>query len=478
MVIKQNTSKKLPCLLYDKTDFITPETGIGHASVTVWIQKQGGTLYPYDMGESQKAAAFDSIATGGSTTTLVDSKLAGKYADDYFNGLLIRTLAGTGSNQNLVITDYDGTTGTFTFSSATAPDSTTTYRVCKGVVDSAGNDYIIDSILTEADDYWNGYEIQIIAGTGAGQVRTVSDFDAATDKITVDSNWGTNPDSTSVYSLCNKWIERGKGSYDISFDTGELDTQGFFRYTVTDGQTNFLDFNGMVTIQSATNSDLDTDIAENQTDLNTIISTGGTGPWTTYDGGLGTGQYTATVNVKAGGVDVQGAKVTVHNASNDDSPFYGPVTTDDNGNAVFTIEGNVYIRVSKAGYNFTAAAKNITASGTYNVTGSALTIDPPSDPDLCRLYLFPITLDNQDVTGLTISISSKDKLTKVNGEFIKNAESTFTYDDSTSPDSYYFDAVQSAVVHITCDLLGIDHNVIVPSESTKDLNALVSNSES
>jgi hypothetical protein len=483
MIIKQSTVKKLPCLLYDKIDFKTPETGIGHASISVWAQKEGGSLYPYDMGASQVTAAFKSTATSGSTTTLVDSKLAGKYADDYFNGLLIRTLAGTGSGQNLVITDYTGATGTFTFATATAPDNTTTYRVCKGVVDSAGTDYIIDSILTQADDYWNGYEIQIIAGTGSGQVRTVSDFDAATDKITVDSNWSTTPDNTSVYSLCNKWTELGLGAYDISFDAGELDTLGRFIYTVTDDQTAFLDYNGLVTIESATNSDLDTDIAdihtdvaENQTDLNSIISTGGTGPWTTYDGGLGTGQYTATINVKDDvPANVSGAKVTVHNASNDDTPFYGPVTTDANGNAVFTIEGNVYVRVSKAGYNFAPTAKNITASDTYNITGTVLTITPPSDPDLCRLCIYPITLDNQDVTGLKIEISSKDGFTKINGEFIKNSTLEFTYDDTTTPDSYYFDAVQGATVNIACgDLWTGNQEIFVPSEATKDLKDLIS----
>lgn len=464
MIIKQNTAKKLPCLLYDKTDFITPEVNVGHASISVWLQKADGTLYPYDLGASQVTATFNSTATGGSTTTLVDSKLAGKYADDYFNGFLIRTLAGTGSGQNLVITDYTGATGTFTFSTATAPDSTTTYRICKGVVDSAGNDYIIDSILTEANDYWNDYEIQIIAGTGADQVRTVSDFDAATDKITVSENWSTNPDNTSVYSLCNKWTERGLGSYDVSFDAGELDIIGIFKYIVTDSQTEYLDYNGLVTIESATNSDLDTDIAD-------IISTGSDGPWTTGDGGLGTGQYIATINVQAGGTDVADAKVTVHNASNDDNPVYGPVSTDIDGNAVFTIEGNVYIRVSKAGYLFTATAKNIIASATYNVTGTALTIDPPGDPELCTLYLYSKTLENVTVTDLVVDIKSKEKLTKVDGQYLEHAEDTFTYDSET--ESYQYDAIQGAVVWITCEAIGLNQKITVPATSTANLDTLI-----
>jgi hypothetical protein len=275
-IVKQNTARKLLCLLYDVTDFITPKTGVGHASITVWIQKQDGTEYPFDMGALQVTAAFESIATSGTTTTLVDSKLAGKYADDYFNGLLIRTISGTGSGQNLVITDYTGSSGTFTFSTATAPDNTTVYRICKGVADSATSNTLTDSILTEGDDYWNGYELQIIAGTGSGQVRTVTDFDAATDKLTVGENFSPTPDNTSVYSLSDKWAEKGHGRYEISFGTGELDILGDFIYHVTDGQTEYLDFNGKVLVESANLSDLDTDIAENQTDLDAIITTQGT----------------------------------------------------------------------------------------------------------------------------------------------------------------------------------------------------------
>ncbi len=477
MIIKQSTAKKLPCLLYDKTDFITPKEGVGHASVSVNIQKHGAARYPYDMGASQVTAAFESAATGGSTTTLVDSALAGKYADGYFAGLLIRTVSGAGNGQNLAITGYTGATGTFTFAAATAPDSTTVYRVCKGVADSAGANTIADSILTETNGYWNGYEIQIIAGTGAGQVRTVVDFVSATNTITVDSNWATQPDATSVYSLCDKWRERGGGLYDISFDADELDTCGSFIYSVSDGRTNCLDYNGLVTIESATNSDIKSDIAGLPTAAmidTQLTGTHGSGAWLTYNGGLGTGQYTATIHVEDESQnDVANAKVTVHNAGNDDTPFYGPVTTDVNGDAVFTIEGSVYARVSKAGYAFGAAALNVTASGTYTVSGTSSTVTPPSDPALCRLYLFPITMDNQDITNLTINISSRTKLTRVNGEFIQNTSMTFTYDSSTAPDSYYFDAVQGADTHITCSKLGLDHDVTVPAAATKDLSELV-----
>jgi hypothetical protein len=46
---------------------------------------------------------------------------------------------------------------------------------------------------------WANYQIRITAGTGAGQIRTVSSNTATA--ITVSSNWATNPDATSQYSI-------------------------------------------------------------------------------------------------------------------------------------------------------------------------------------------------------------------------------------------------------------------------------------
>jgi hypothetical protein len=84
---------------------------------------------------------INSQATGGSTTTLIDDSLIDKYPDDHFNGLRIKTLSGTGSGQKLIIADYEGSSGMFTFSSATAPDATTTYKV-DGLGHWQLNDYL------------------------------------------------------------------------------------------------------------------------------------------------------------------------------------------------------------------------------------------------------------------------------------------------------------------------------------------------
>lgn len=51
------------------------------------------------------------------------------------------------------------------------------------------------------DDNYNGFVLEIESGTGAGQVKKISDYVGSTKVATVDSAWSTNPDATSVYTI-------------------------------------------------------------------------------------------------------------------------------------------------------------------------------------------------------------------------------------------------------------------------------------
>jgi hypothetical protein len=57
----------------------------------------------------------------------------------------------------------------------------------------------LKSTAPAVDDYFNLAKIKIIAGTGAGQERTIPDYTGSTKDATVDINWTTNPDNTSEY---------------------------------------------------------------------------------------------------------------------------------------------------------------------------------------------------------------------------------------------------------------------------------------
>jgi len=58
----------------------------------------------------------------------------------------------------------------------------------------------LDASADPRDDYYNGAKIYIYSGTGIGQIRTISDYVGSTKVATVSAVWGTNPDSTSIFS--------------------------------------------------------------------------------------------------------------------------------------------------------------------------------------------------------------------------------------------------------------------------------------
>lgn len=207
-----------------------------------------------------------------------------------------------------------------------------------------------------------------------------------------------------------------------------------------------------------------------------LTSEHGAGPWTT--GTTGTGLKAITINIKDGDTNnLEGVNVDIHNAANDESPQYASGQTDTDGNTPeFNLDAATYkVRLAKAGAIVSETETIIvTEDDTFDLTVVAQTVSNPSDPDVCRLRLYPITLGDEDITDLAdnIIISCRDSLTKVSGQYIKNTEASFTYDSATEPDSYYFDAVRGSIVHVKCDVLGLDHSFTVPDQETEDISNL------
>lgn len=206
-----------------------------------------------------------------------------------------------------------------------------------------------------------------------------------------------------------------------------------------------------------------------------LSSSHGAGSWLSST--VGSGAKAITFNIKDGSANnLEGVNVCVHNAANDESPEYACGQTDTDGNAPeFNLDAATYsVRLTKAGAIVSETETVvITADATVNLTVVAQTVSNPTDPDVCRLRIYPITLGNADITDIatSIKISSKEALMIVEDQVISNTSSTFTYDSSTTPDSYYFDAVRTATVNITCDVLGIDADVDVPDLAAKRLTA-------
>lgn len=142
---------------------------------------------------------FTGTASAGGATTLTDSTLT-MGTNEYLN-MWIRTTGGTGSGQVRKIVSNTATEFTVAAWSVT-PDATTTYEVMHsfsaGLATSATNTTIVDSGKAWASDQWINYQVRIVAGTGIGQVRSITDNNATS--LTV-ATWTVNPDDTSVYAI-------------------------------------------------------------------------------------------------------------------------------------------------------------------------------------------------------------------------------------------------------------------------------------
>jgi hypothetical protein len=94
------------------------------------------------------AITYTGTASGGSSTTLVDSSIADSYDDDFFNDYDIYIESGTGVGESATVTDYTGSSGTFTFtalSGGSTPDTTSKYSIARSTsaIDGDGSRYTL-----------------------------------------------------------------------------------------------------------------------------------------------------------------------------------------------------------------------------------------------------------------------------------------------------------------------------------------------
>jgi hypothetical protein len=66
------------------------------------------------------------------------------------------------------------------------------------------NTITLDSGALANDDIYNGATITITGGTGAGQVRIISDYVGSTKVATVSTNWATQPNNTSTFTISSQ----------------------------------------------------------------------------------------------------------------------------------------------------------------------------------------------------------------------------------------------------------------------------------
>lgn len=163
----------------------------------------GQAIWGYQATVSSYAAATGVMTFPAST--FVNSSLVGVPA---------YVLSGTGAGQTFFISANTATTltpslGAFT----TALDSTSVVVVCYWAATAGAGTTITASNgnFPTSPALSSGYSVVIVAGTGVGQVRTITSNTATA--ITV-ATWDTNPDNTSKFLITN--APKIRGAVDLS----------------------------------------------------------------------------------------------------------------------------------------------------------------------------------------------------------------------------------------------------------------------
>lgn len=144
------------------------------------------------------------IATGGSTTTLIDATHGvdvAAWATNQWAGYWVFVYSGTAAGQIRQIASNTGTTLTWS-TAGTAPDTTSRFLILgfdAGTATAGAASSITDSTKSWATNRWANYDVRILHGTGAGQRRIIASNTATV--ITTQSPWDTTPDSTSVFII-------------------------------------------------------------------------------------------------------------------------------------------------------------------------------------------------------------------------------------------------------------------------------------
>ena len=115
------------------------------------------------------------------------------WTPDQWAGYFVKITAGRGAGQTRTVSSNTVNTLTVSLAWSRPPDETSQYVL--GQTSTTLQD--VDKSWTT--DEWAGRRVNITAGTGAGQTRTVSSNTANT--LTVSPAWSLIPDGTSQYVI-------------------------------------------------------------------------------------------------------------------------------------------------------------------------------------------------------------------------------------------------------------------------------------
>ncbi|WP_346320180.1 neuraminidase-like domain-containing protein [Chitinophaga sp. YIM B06452] len=192
-------------------------------------------------------------AQGGTASTITLASTASADNNAYA-GMELAITSGTGAGHKRMIQSYDGSTKVATVSEkwSVVPDNTAVYTIYQdvyhqlalapypfnlpfqlplqqirlylgqlgtsltdiytnflhpaenGIAQSgAADNIVLAKTASTADNAYNNMQVQIVSGTGKGQLRIISSYTGSTQTATVSTPWTTAPDATSQYYLTN-----------------------------------------------------------------------------------------------------------------------------------------------------------------------------------------------------------------------------------------------------------------------------------
>jgi hypothetical protein len=219
-------------------------SGLNAAADAVWDEAASGHVAAGSYGQALNIIRAGTAQAGAGTTITLDASASA--VDDFYNNQKIFITAGTGVGQGRIISDYVGSTKVATVPTwATNPSSDSVFvimpfgsipgasaptagEVADAVWDELRADHLVsgsfgqvgalvlrsataqagtsstitlDASASATNDIYNYNQITVIAGTGVGQSRQVTDYVGSSKVATVGVAWTTNPSSDSVFLI-------------------------------------------------------------------------------------------------------------------------------------------------------------------------------------------------------------------------------------------------------------------------------------
>lgn len=162
---------------------------------------------------------------GNSNSITLDSSASS--TNDLYKGQTVQILSGTGVGQARTIVNYNGNTKSATIdrSWAISPNNTSIFviypdnnprlnanlQVTSGITittlfsgtaqSGTINTITLPNTASTTNNIYVGNIISLTSGAGLGQTRTIISYNGTTKIVTVDRNWNTQPDNTTVFDI-------------------------------------------------------------------------------------------------------------------------------------------------------------------------------------------------------------------------------------------------------------------------------------